>query len=112
MGRREYLVNCNSAETLAGAGDRLNQRPVSSSARAATHVTGHTSLVAEHTSFADVSPCLVGACRSFVGVSASCCGPSTNDVPALTSLVDGSAYDVDAPTYDHDSFESNVEAST
>ena len=29
-----------------------------------------------------------------------------------TSFVDGSAYDVDAPAFDHDSFDSNVGAST
>ena len=83
-----------------------------SGAGSATYVTESTSLVATHTSFNDASPCLDGACRSFVGASASCCGPSTSDVPARRSFVDGSAYDVDAPAFDHDSFESNVGAST
>ena len=75
-------------------------------------VGGGAGFVAGGPSLGDGCPCLYGACRSFVRVSASCCGPSTSDVPARTSLVDGCAHDLDARTYDHDSFGSNVGAST
>ena len=68
--------------------------------------------VAGATSLAGGGACLDAACRSFVGASASCCGPSTSDVAVPASFVGGTANDVDGPTYDHDSFESNVGAST
>ena len=74
-------------------------------------VGGDTSFVAGGTSLADKGIRFGGACRSFVCAPSSCCGPSTSDVSMFTSFVDGAAHDVDAHTYDHDSFGSNVWAS-
>lgn len=78
----------------------------------ATCVGVPAGFVAGAASLAGGDACLDGACRSFVGASASCCGPSANDVAVPASFVGGAANDVDGPTYDHDSFGSNVGAST
>ena len=78
----------------------------------ATCVGVPAGFVAGAASLAGGDACLDAACRSFVGASASCCGPSTSDVAVPRSFVGGAAYDVDGPTYAHDSFGSNVGAST
>ena len=78
----------------------------------ATCVGVPAGFVAGAASLAGGDACLDGACRSFVGASANCCGPSISDVAVPTSFVGGAANDVDGPTYDHDSFGSNVGAST
>ena len=91
-GRREEGAGFDGArETFVGGG--------------AACVGVPAGFVGKGTSLVDGRACLDGACRSFVGASASCCGPSTSDVAVPTSFVCGAAYD-------HDSFGSNVWAST